>query len=134
MSPIFESGLAVIAFKPKSVASIPLGCGLRLDLDLMFSPIHRRNRVTWSEHKLGMTRQIPRRDFLQGMAVGAIGALSTSELAAMGLQEGHYPPALTGLRGSHPGSFESPHLVVHKLQDHQFLPAVISAKTFALFH
>ena len=53
---------------------------------------------------------ISRRDFLNGVAlsVAAGSSLSPLELlAATG--DGPYPPALTGLRGSHPGSFEVAH-------------------------
>ena len=49
---------------------------------------------------------ITRRDFLNGVAlsVAAGGTLSPLEILA---QEGRrYPPALTGLRGSHKGSCE----------------------------
>jgi spermidine dehydrogenase len=51
---------------------------------------------------------ITRRDFLNGFAlsVAAGGSLSPLELLA---QDGRYPPALTGMRGSHPGSFEVAH-------------------------
>jgi spermidine dehydrogenase len=53
---------------------------------------------------------ITRRDFLGGVALGvtAGSALSPLELLA---KDGRYPPALTGLRGSHPGSFEVAHAV-----------------------
>jgi spermidine dehydrogenase len=54
------------------------------------------------------TSKITRRDFLNGMALGvaAGSALSPLELLAA---DGRYPPALTGMRGSHPGSFEIAH-------------------------
>ncbi len=73
------------------------------------------------DRDLGMHRRIPRRDFLNGMAL-AIGA---SLLPRNPLEEwwpapyaperapGYYPPALTGLRGSHAGSFE----VAHRIRD-----------------
>jgi spermidine dehydrogenase len=77
---------------------------------------------------LGMDRPIDRRDFLNGIAVG-IGALGTGfgartagaqALAAASPwpqdQAGYYPPVLTGLRGSHPGSFEN----AHALRDGDF--------------
>ena len=65
-----------------------------------------------------MDNQITRRDFLNGITLPvAGGALSLSPLAAMAKQgipasdssDSHYPPALTGMRGSHPGSFEVAH-------------------------
>jgi spermidine dehydrogenase len=64
-----------------------------------------------------MNRSITRRDFLNGVSVTVGGSLLSSPLArAMGLlAEGDYPPALTGLRGSHDGSWE----VAHALRDGQ---------------
>ena len=57
---------------------------------------------------------ISRRDFLNGIALGTIAGstLSPLELLAAGRAGGdYYPPALTGMRGSHPGSFEVAHAV-----------------------
>src|SRR4029453_17081925 len=79
------------------------------------------DRMSESEDKkLGMDRQITRRDFLNGVAVGTGGAVASSALPSFALralaepaaaqdQPGYYPPALTGLRGSHAGSFEAAH-------------------------
>jgi len=58
--------------------------------------------------------QISRRDFINGFALGvaAGSALSPLELMAMsgeGEAAAYYPPALSGLRGSHAGSFEVAH-------------------------
>ena len=69
------------------------------------------------DRKLGMHVSISRRDFLNGVGA-ALGAsyLAPDALAtASGTQDlpGYYPPALTGMRGSHPGSFE----VAHGLRD-----------------
>src|ERR1700751_2268899 len=74
------------------------------------------------DKKLGMYRDITRRDFLNGVAVGAAGILGESLLppstlpalepsAAAQDRPGYYPPALTGMRGSHAGSFEAAHAV-----------------------
>ncbi len=55
---------------------------------------------------------ISRRDFLNGIALGvaAGSSLSPLELLARAAREGTpYPPALTGMRGSHAGSFEVAH-------------------------
>jgi len=55
---------------------------------------------------------ISRRDFLNGVAlsVAAGSSLSPLELLAMTAKDGTpYPPALTGMRGAHPGSFEVAH-------------------------
>src|SRR6202140_2819306 len=51
--------------------------------------------------------RISRRDFLNGMALTiAPGLTPAAQLAA---DPARYPPALTGLRGQHPGSFEVAH-------------------------
>ncbi len=75
----------------------------------------------------GSAASITRRDFLNGipLAVGgavAGGLLPESIAAAFAAGQapqdapGYYPPALTGLRGSHPGSFEA----AHRLRDGDF--------------
>ena len=71
---------------------------------------------------LGMRRRIRRRDFLNGMAVAA-GAAVASQIASAFETEhvpetsaDYYPPALTGMRGSHEGSFE----VAHQVRDGAF--------------
>jgi len=70
-----------------------------------------------------MARKITRRDFLNGVALTAGAALLPSQcLSALAMGEDaktsteYYPPALTGLRGSHVGSFE----VMHSLRDGGF--------------
>jgi spermidine dehydrogenase len=65
-----------------------------------------------TDRELGMNRSITRRDFLNGVAVSAGAALMPWHLFADADPEkspAYYPPALTGLRGSHPGSFEAAH-------------------------
>ena len=59
---------------------------------------------------------ISRRDFLNGVAIGTVGAgcLSPLDLLARGHGSGNYPPARTGMRGSHAGSFEVAHEVAWK--------------------
>jgi spermidine dehydrogenase len=50
---------------------------------------------------------ITRRDFLNGTALAiASGLTAAAQLAAA---PSRYPPALTGMRGQHPGSFEIAH-------------------------
>ncbi len=72
------------------------------------------------DRSLGMDRAISRRDVLHG-----IGALATSSLvpgkalademlAAETAGAFNYPPALTGMRGSHPGSFEVAHALARE--------------------
>src|SRR5437868_2602766 len=58
---------------------------------------------------------ITRRDFLNGVAVGLGSALAANYLPASWAENRdiYYPPALKGMRGSHPGSFEA----AHKLRD-----------------
>ncbi len=57
-----------------------------------------------------MTLTISRRDFLSGTALLIAGGLTPrTQLRAQ--EPLYYPPALTGLRGSHPGSFEVAHQV-----------------------
>ena len=83
----------------------------------------RRERVCRrrTDRELGMDRSITRRDFLNGASV-AIGASLVSpgsvwssvfgagdEPYAPEKQPGYYPPAKTGMRGSHDGSWEAAH-------------------------
>jgi spermidine dehydrogenase len=72
------------------------------------------------DRRLGMDRAITRRDFLNGVSI-AIGASLLPACARDGepLVEGlsaYYPPAETGMRGSHPGSFEVAHAAVQGQQ------------------
>jgi spermidine dehydrogenase len=91
------------------------------------------------DHLLGMDQSITRRDFLNGIAIGITAAASGSVLAAtppnatapnapLGAAQlppaaqdaaDYYPPLLTGMRGSHPGSFED----AHALRDGKSWPA-----------
>jgi spermidine dehydrogenase len=85
---------------------------------------HDEDAESGSGRELGMDRAITRRDFLNGVAIG-IGALAGSSwadpfgLAAQTFAQdapGYYPPALTGMRGSHEGSYD----VSHGLRDGSF--------------
>jgi spermidine dehydrogenase len=105
--------------------------------------------VNSKDRELGMDRPITRRDFLEGTAVAALGAVGAAlplppqqkrpvppdwsggptpplgkgpdpsaeePLLAEGIDQNdsrYYPPTLTGMRGSHPGSFE----VGHQMRD-----------------
>src|SRR5258708_9412392 len=71
--------------------------------------------------ELGMHCAITRRDFLNGVAVGARGGVGADPLLATLVAEetapekaaGYYPPALTGMRGNHDGTFT----YAHQLRD-----------------
>ena len=72
------------------------------------------------DKKLGMDRDITRRDFLNGASIAISGSFISSPLAAAladgdnasaQMEPGYYPPTRTGMRGSHPGSFELAHLM-----------------------
>jgi spermidine dehydrogenase len=72
------------------------------------------------DHDLGLGEPITRRDFLNGVALTVGGSLIPAEMAAAlafdlppsaQQKAGYYPPILTGLRGSHEGSFETAHQV-----------------------
>lgn len=57
------------------------------------------------DRDLGMHAAITRRDFVHDVGLAAIGlALPWPALATSQADAGYYPPTLTGLRGSHPGS------------------------------
>ena len=77
------------------------------------------------DRELGMDRPINRRDFLNGVAVaigapllGAHPASAQDSASQAGTTQPapNYPPALTGMRGTHPGSFTT----AHALRDHAF--------------
>jgi spermidine dehydrogenase len=76
------------------------------------------------DRQLGLDRDITRRDFLNGTGIAVGGSLLSAPLAealaalasvdaAAQAEPGYYPPTRSGLRGSHPGSFE----VAHMLRD-----------------
>ncbi len=76
-----------------------------------------------SDKQLGMDRRITRRDFLNGSSVAVGGSAAALGGSAAGPAErppgrhatrtqdpeSYYPPRLTGMRGSHEGSFEVAH-------------------------
>ena len=75
------------------------------------------------DRELGMDRPITRRDFMDGVAmvIGAAMLPKASFGAVAGYSEaqdraGYDPPILQGMRGSHPGSFET----AHSLRDGTF--------------
>jgi spermidine dehydrogenase len=77
--------------------------------------LRNRRSLSAADRKLGLNADISRRDFLNGAAI-AIGASclpSNAAVAGIGAQDvpGYNPPEITGMRGSHPGSFETAHAV-----------------------
>lgn len=71
-----------------------------------------------SDSQLGMHTTITRRDLLHdaglvslfgGLSGGVLAGCSDGGLPHPERAPGYYPPQLTGLRGSHPGSFEAAH-------------------------
>ncbi|MFW2851938.1 NAD(P)-binding protein [Sphingomonas sp. TX0543] len=58
-----------------------------------------------------MSDGIVRRDFLNGVAIAITGAATGCTRHSASSAAAPYPPAKTGLRGSHPGSFETAHRV-----------------------
>lgn len=94
------------------------------------------------DRRLGMHRAITRRDFLNGVAVGAGGLLATDPLLSALLTDesgpekspNYYPPALTGMRGNHDGSFTYAHALRDGKPWSNFgkLPATYPAETYDL--
>lgn len=74
----------------------------------------------YDDRDLGMNREISRRDVLHGLGALATSlllpgqALADAVLAAETAVASGYPPALTGMRGSHPGSFEVAHALARE--------------------
>ena len=75
------------------------------------------------DRALGMHARITRRDFLNGVAMTAGAAMIPPEMWAAAAPDlapqnasGYYPPAESGLRGDHVGSFE----VMHHVRDGDF--------------
>ena len=76
------------------------------------------------DENLGLDRAITRRDFLNGVAVGIGAAVTYADpILAAALEDefapekapGYYPPAKTGIRGNHDGTFT----YAHRLRDGQ---------------
>ncbi len=82
-----------------------------------------KSEMRVDDRGLGMDQPIARRNFLNGVAIAA-GSIASGMLPGMMTEvladepaaqdrPGYYPPGLSGLRGSHPGSFE----MAHELRD-----------------
>ena len=105
-----------------------------MSIHVGFEDEHNRTR----ERELGMDRPIARRDFLNGIALGLGGALAGGLLPGLpGMRQmldaaefdqdspGYYPPALTGMRGSHDRSYD----VAHAVRDGRFSGAAAPSAT-----
>lgn len=68
-----------------------------------------------TDQELGLFRQITRRDFIQGTGLAALGLMlpagcrPANDASTVSTSGVGYPPTRTGMRGSHPGSFETAH-------------------------
>jgi spermidine dehydrogenase len=62
-----------------------------------------------NDKELGMGLKITRRDFINGVGVGVAAGASLLDWGIASAQTPAYPPALTGLRGSHEGAYEAAH-------------------------
>jgi|SRR5579863_534415 len=93
------------------------------------------------DHELGMQQKITRRDFLNGVSVAVGASLLAANplwLEAFGIPQSpfapekdptYYPPAKTGMRGSHDGSWE----VAHAMRDgKEWLDPVADAESYDL--
>jgi spermidine dehydrogenase len=88
-----------------------------------------------ADRSIGMGRNISRRDFMNGVAMTA-GTLVVPKWATAFEQEyapersaDYYPPALTGMRGDHAGSFE----VAHELRDQRRIDTAGAAHTGEIY-
>src|SRR6202022_4656787 len=93
------------------------------------------------DRNLGMGREITRRDFLNGVSIAVGTSLMSANstwLEAFGVPQSpfapekdpsYYPPAKTGMRGSHDGSWE----VAHALRDGKEWPeSIVDSESYDL--
>jgi spermidine dehydrogenase len=63
------------------------------------------------DRDLGLTRRIPRRDFLNGVAIGITGAYAAAHASSLAALQttaaADYPPARVGLRGNYPAAVDA---------------------------
>ena len=67
-----------------------------------------------SINTMSKTLNITRRDFMNGVAMGVAAGSALSPLELLARSTVPYPPALMGMRGNHPGSFEVAHAVARE--------------------
>jgi spermidine dehydrogenase len=96
--------------------------------------MNKDNPSQRTDRELGMDRNIARRDFLNGAAMTIGAALLPAGLHANKTNSderqnhaGYNPPVSTGLRGSHPGSFE----IAHSSRDGTFWKDAVAPKPLA---
>jgi spermidine dehydrogenase len=75
------------------------------------------------DHELGLNCPITRRDLIHGLgAIAGVAMVPGTALAdavlAMETEKAPYPPALTGLRGNHDGSWEAAHALARHGKQH----------------
>lgn len=79
---------------------------------------------------MNKNRKINRRDFLNGVALSLAAGTTLSPMEILARTSGrvspHYPPALTGMRGSHDGSFEIAHALAR--EGRAFLPPKVQTE------
>lgn len=98
-----------------------------------------------SSSELDKSREITRRDFLNGVAIGASAALLEStlqphHLLAAGILDdaqlqdapGYYPPAKLGMRGNHDGSFAAAHRMRDGEDAHAFGESTDTGEAYEL--
>ena len=73
-----------------------------------------------NDKTLGMDQPITRRDFIHDVGLAGVGlalplhGLALAPTGAPAAMPGDYPPVRTGLRGSHPGAFETAHALARE--------------------
>src|SRR5205814_993887 len=115
--------------------------------DVCSSDLKRRGFLMAEQNQdkhLGMDRPIGRRDFLNGVAIAAGSSLAGGFLPGLKWlaedseqfaqdKPGYYPPALTGMRGSHDGSFETVGAAAHACKSRRVVAGFVLSKLFRVF-
>ncbi len=104
--------------------------------DRGFTGRDRLSPLKKSDRQLGMHRNISRRDFIHDIGLASLGLTLPAGAAAGAVSGGpepagpYYPPTRTGLRGSHPGSFEVAHALAR--EGKRFLEATDTGEEYDL--
>ncbi|MEM8498142.1 MAG: NAD(P)-binding protein [Pseudomonadota bacterium] len=78
---------------------------------------NRPDKDQKTDQQLGMGRRIMRRDFVQGVGLAALGlgvVPDSANALPVTAKDADYPPTKTGLRGSHPGSYDAAHAMARE--------------------